>query len=59
MKEDCDIEPPKKIQSDKLQELYEKMLNTRSDAKKAENEWRYYLHQMYYTRDPDADAKKQ
>lgn len=48
------VEPPTKIHgSERLQELYQKMLNSRAQSKKDEDEWRYFLHQMYYTRDPD------
>ena len=51
-------EPPtKKTACDELQNKYEKMLKSRGQAKKDQDEWKYFLHQMYYTRDPD-HAKK-
>ena len=55
-----DLNPvPNKITADEhLKQLYEKMLKSRAQAKKDEDEWKYFLHQMYYTRDPDTEPKK-
>lgn len=51
--EDLNPASSKRTPDEHLKDLYEKMLKSRAESKKDEEEWKYFLHQMYYTRDPD------